>query len=42
MEEKCIINVVFAEFDIYRHHFREINKKENYGWLRNMFYNIGQ
>jgi hypothetical protein len=34
--------MVLTEFDMYRYHFRKINKKENYGWLRNMFYSIGQ
>jgi hypothetical protein len=42
MEEKCVINVMLAKFDMYRHHLREINRKENYGWLRNIFYNIDQ
>jgi hypothetical protein len=42
IEEKCIADVVPAEFDMYRHHLREINRKENYGWLRNMFHGIGQ
>jgi hypothetical protein len=27
---------------MYRHHLREINKKKNYGWLRNIFHNINQ
>jgi hypothetical protein len=35
-------SVVLTEFDAYRHHLREINGKSNYGWLRNMFYSIGQ
>jgi hypothetical protein len=34
--------IVLSEFDMYRHHLREINGKSNYGWLRNMFYSIGQ
>jgi hypothetical protein len=42
MEEKCITNIIFAEFDMYRHYLRKINKKENYGWFRNMFYEISQ
>ena len=42
MEEKCVADVVLTEFDMYRHHLREINRKENYGWLRNMFHGIGQ
>lgn len=33
---------VLAEFDMYRHHLRRINGKANLGWLRNMFYSIGQ
>jgi hypothetical protein len=34
--------IVLAEFDMYRHHLREINGKDNYGWLRSMLYSIGQ
>jgi hypothetical protein len=34
--------IVELEFDMYRHHLREINGKPNYGWLRNSFYSIGQ
>lgn len=34
--------VIKGEFAMYRHHLREINGKSNYGWLRNMFYSIGQ
>jgi hypothetical protein len=33
--------MILTEFDMYRHYLREINRKENYGWLRNMFYGIG-
>jgi hypothetical protein len=40
--ETDIGKIVLAEFDMYRHHLREINGKSNYGWLRNMFYSIGQ
>jgi len=40
--ETEIGNIVLREFDAYRHHLREINGKSNYGWLRNMFYSIGQ
>lgn len=35
-------NIIYAEFDMYRFHLREINGKSNYGWLRSMFYSIGQ
>jgi hypothetical protein len=42
MEKKCIADIMFAEFNIYRHYLREINKKKNYGWFRNMFYSINQ
>ena len=34
--------IVLKEYDMYRHHLREINGKSNYGWLRNMLYSIGQ
>ena len=37
-----IANIVTAEYDMYHHHLREINGKSNNGWLRNMFYSIGQ
>jgi hypothetical protein len=40
--ETRIGNIVLAEYEAYRHHLREINGKSNYGWLRNMFYSIGQ
>ncbi|CAM6002997.1 unnamed protein product [Sphagnum balticum] len=30
------------EFRMYRHHLRLINGKSNYGWLRNMFFSVGQ
>jgi hypothetical protein len=34
--------VTLREFDMYKHHLRRINGKENYGWLRNMFYSLSQ
>ena len=34
--------IIQKEFEMYRHHLREINGKPNYGWLRNSFYSIGQ
>ena len=34
--------MVLAEFDIYRHYLREINRKDNYEWFRNMYYSISQ
>jgi hypothetical protein len=40
--ETEIGGIVLKECDVYRHHLREINGKSNYGWLRNMFYSIGQ
>lgn len=40
--EGPIGRIIEAEFDMYRHHLREINGKPNYGWLRNSFYSIGQ
>jgi hypothetical protein len=39
---KTIAAVADAEFDIYRHHLRKINGKENFGWLRNMFHSLNQ
>ena len=40
--DTAIGRIVLAEYDMYRHHLREVNGKGNYGWLRNMFYSIGQ
>lgn len=40
--ESDIGQIILAEFDMYLHHLRKINGKENYGWLRSMFYSIGQ
>jgi hypothetical protein len=34
--------LLLQEFDMYRHHLREINGKSNYGWLRDMFYSVAQ
>jgi hypothetical protein len=42
MEKKCVVDVVLAKFDMYRYYLREINRKENYGWFRNIFHGIGQ
>ena len=35
-------DIVLQEFEMYRHHLREINGKPNYGWCRNMIHSIGQ
>jgi hypothetical protein len=35
-------DIIMDEFEMYRHHLRMINGKSNYGWLRSMFYSIGQ
>jgi len=39
---KTILEVVLEEFDMYYAHLRIIDKKPNYGWLRNMYYSLGQ
>ena len=38
----AIGDIVLSEFDMYRHHLRDINGRSNWGWLRNMFHSIGQ
>ena len=40
--ERSIMWHVQVEYDIYLHHLREINGRPNKGWLRNMWYSIGQ
>jgi hypothetical protein len=40
--EKTILEVILEEFEMYHAHLRLINKKPNYGWLRNMYYSLGQ
>jgi hypothetical protein len=40
--EGPIGRIIDLEFDMYRHHLREINGKPNYGWLRNSFYSTAQ
>jgi hypothetical protein len=42
LAEKTILEVILEEFEIYHAHLRLINKKSNYGWLRNMYYSLGQ
>src|SRR5277367_4726204 len=42
LAEKTILEVVLEEFEMYHAHLRLINKKPNYGWLRNMYYSLGQ
>jgi hypothetical protein len=39
---KTIMEVVLEEYDMYDAHLRKINDKPNYGWLRNMYYSLGQ
>ena len=40
--EKTILEVILEEFKMYHAHLRLINKKPNYGWLRNMYYSLRQ
>ena len=42
LAEKTILEVILEEFEMYHAHLRLINKKPNYGWLRNMYYSLGQ
>jgi hypothetical protein len=37
-----IMDVIDEEFDMYYAHLRMINKKPNYGWLRNMYHSLGR
>ena len=34
--------IILLEFDMYHHHLRKINGKDNFGWLRSMIYSLGQ
>jgi hypothetical protein len=34
--------MILTKFNIYRHYLHKINKKKNYGWLRNIFHKISQ
>jgi hypothetical protein len=40
--EIIMIEITTLKFDIYRHHLRVINEKENYEWQRNMIHFIVQ
>jgi len=42
LAQKTILDVVLEEFEMYHAHLRLINQKPNYGWLRNMYYSLGQ
>ena len=42
LAKKTILDVVLEEFEMYHAHLRLINQKPNYGWLRNMYYSLGQ
>lgn len=36
------MHVIHEEYEMYRAHLRMINTRPNYGWLRNMYYSLGQ
>ena len=40
--ESGISDLVLEEFDMYRHHIREINGKSNLGWQRNQIHSLSQ
>ena len=42
LSKKTILEVVLEEFEMYHAHLRLINRKPNYGWLRNMYHSLGQ
>jgi len=37
-----IMDIARTEYNLYDYRLHEINENPNYGWLRNMFYSIGQ
>jgi len=37
-----LIGMASAEFEMYRHHLREQNGKQNLGWCRNMWHSLVQ
>ncbi len=39
--EKTVGEIIQIKMDMYKYHLRRVNKKSNYGWLRNMYYLIG-
>ena len=42
MKDSELMEMVNAEFEMYRHHLREQNGKSNYGWCRNMWHSLVQ
>ena len=42
LKGRTVYDVIDAEFSMYYAHLRMINNKPNYGWLRNMYYSLGQ
>ena len=40
--ESCIGEVALAEYDMYRHHQRDIMGRTSYGWLRTMVHSLAQ
>ncbi len=40
--ETSIEELVLNEFEMYRHHFRRMNNRDNFDWQRNQFYFIAQ
>ena len=39
---RTILGVILEEFEMYYAHLRLINKRPSDGWLRNMYYSLGQ
>jgi len=37
-----MFNIINNEFQMYHHHLQEVEERQNYSWLRNMFYGIIQ
>src|SRR5579859_1086939 len=42
VKDEELMEMVDAEFEMYRHHLREQNSKSNYGWCRNMWHSLVQ
>ena len=41
-DEICIKEIILTEYNMYRHHQREIMKRTSYDWLRTMIHSLAQ
>ncbi len=37
-----MFNIIDNEFQMYHHHLQEVEGRQNYSWLQNMFYSVIQ